>query len=187
MLHDPSADASTSTEPSTVDPAPKRRRGGAVAGAAIAVVVVGALIVGLTPGHFGLSLPGSNASASGTNDPQKTGCPSTSANVHWPKPATTTIHLNDEHSVINAHTGDIIQIALPAGRYRWMLTSGAGASLQGDSPAGYYDSGTNTCVWRFTAQSAGNAVVRFQGPILCQPNRACSPLILEADFAIKIA
>jgi hypothetical protein len=196
MLQEPPIDASTDTGPSgpsVISPAPgtgpsgKRRRGVAIAGVAIAVVAIGALVVGLTPGHFGLSVPLLNSSVGGTNDPQKTGCPSTSADVHWPKPANITVKISDTNSVTNAHVGDIIQIALPAGKYKWTLTSGGGSSLQSDSPAGYYDSSANTCVWRFTAQSAGTTIVKFQGPVLCQPNRACSPLILEAPFEMKIA
>jgi hypothetical protein len=189
MLHDSPADAS---DPSTISPAPgtgpsgKRRRGVAVAGAAIAVVAIGALVVGLTPGHFGLSIPVLNSSAGGTNNPQKTGCPSTSADVHWPKPANETIQSGDANKANTAHVGDTIQIALPAGHNRWTLVS-SGSLLQSVSPSGYYDTAANTCVWRFTAQSAGTTIVKFQGQALCQPNRACTPLILAPEFAITIS
>jgi len=165
----------------TVPTAPNRRR--LLIGGALGLVAVTAIIVTLfshqpNPG-------GSIIITVGKNDPAKTGCPSTSANVNWQKAATTFIHIDGANSIKTIHVGDIVEVALPAG-YVWSLLTAENMYFQQIEPGGAYESSQNVCVWHFSTLAPGNTILYFGRHILCQPGKICSDLGIRYAFAVTI-
>jgi hypothetical protein len=58
--------------------------------------------------------------------------------------------------------------------YRWQLaTSDPDHTLTSTATQGWYDGSLDSCVWQFTAASAGSAQLSYRGSIVCPPLELC--------------
>lgn len=115
-----------------------------------------------------------------------TGCPAATQTVAWPAPPDVVLTTPFPSSPTTLRAGQALEVALPFG-HLWHFEDGTEQpALALDVPAGYGDSGAQRCVWRFTAQRAGQVDLTFTMQALCPPKVAC-PLyiaILKAPISV---
>jgi hypothetical protein len=51
---------------------------------------------------------------------------------------------------------------------------------------GWYDTKSSACVWRFTAQRAGDAQLIFSGALPCPPLKTCPSSDRSATYRVTI-
>lgn len=113
------------------------------------------------------------------------GCPSDAVVTPPAGQPNVTIKLTDSTTVINAHTGDVIEVHLPFG-HQWSGPAAVPGNLQLQTPAGYALKSSNVCVWRFTARSSGTAHITFAGKPMCNAGELCPQYVLAASFTIDV-
>jgi hypothetical protein len=60
-------------------------------------------------------------------------------------------------------------------------------TLVGARSQGWHDPKSNTCVWRFTAQAAGDAQLVFTGTLPCPPLKFCPSSDRSATYRLTVA
>jgi hypothetical protein len=113
------------------------------------------------------------------------GCPSDAVVTPPSGQPNVIVKLTDSNTVINAHTGDVIEVHLPFG-HLWSGPATMPGNLQLQTPSGYALKSAKVCVWRFTAQSAGTAHLSFAGKPMCKANELCPQYVLAASFTIAV-
>jgi hypothetical protein len=59
-------------------------------------------------------------------------------------------------------------------------------ALVSAGPQGWYDAASRTCVWRFTAQGAGDAQLVFVGTLPCPPLKSCPSSDRSSTYRLSI-
>jgi hypothetical protein len=82
--------------------------------------------------------------------------------------------------------GQVLRVQLSAG-IRWNLNqSDKGADLAAITPFGYFHEPDGTCIWNFTAATAGKVNLNFTGGLVCAPNTACPAIAAIAAFTVTV-
>ncbi len=82
--------------------------------------------------------------------------------------------------------GQRLEIRLQPG-YNWELTvTDLNHILTLVAPGGWYDADAHACIWRFTAESTGNAQLNYQGTLICPPLELCPSVEQSAIYAVTI-
>ncbi len=141
---------------------------------AAAVIVSGVIFIGHTHNSTTAATTGGNT---------LTGCPGAAAQPNWPSNAALTIVPAEANAIKSIAIGSDLEVVLPANAV-WKFNHQNG-SLKMLQPAGYYDSTRSACIWRFTAQSAGQSQLYFTRQMLCKPGNVCSGIIILYTFTIQ--
>ena len=142
-----------------------------------------------TTGNGGAST-GKPVATATTAPPQSTaggnaqGCPDNTVYTTDPVKANVSVIPASANETIQAHVGDVVEIRLPFGK-RWTGPTSSQGNLTLQQPAGYGVKSDNTCVWRFTAHSAGTTSLQFISRALCKPHQMCPMYI--AVLPVKVA
>jgi hypothetical protein len=130
--------------------------------------------------------PTSASAATPTQTPgttAKTGCPAATQEVNWsPEPGA--IFTTKQSSSINVKVGETFEISLPMGHV-WKMAPLASSILKLDTPAGYGDAATQSCIWHFTTQASGQTSLEYTMQALCQPGTVCPAYITVVDMTVK--
>jgi hypothetical protein len=113
------------------------------------------------------------------------GCPSDAVVTPPAGQPNETIKLTDSNMMINAHTGDVIEVHLPFGE-QWSGPTASPGVLQLQTPSGYAFKTGKVCVWRFTAQSSGTAKISFSARAICKKGELCPQYVLVVPFTIDV-
>ena len=99
------------------------------------------------------------------------------------------------HVIVKEDSGSIHTLALrPNQRLEIRLDSQVQWALRLDDPQhilvsassqGWYDTTSNACVWRFTAQTAGDAQLAFSGTLPCPPLKSCPSSDRSATYRLS--
>lgn len=111
------------------------------------------------------------------------GCPSDAVVSTTPPPANVTVHMAQSHTTINAKKGDTVEFDLPFGQH-WAGPTGSTGILELQSSAGYANTTSNMCVWRFSVQGTGTTVVNFYGRAICTKGQLCPEYILNVQYEV---
>jgi hypothetical protein len=111
-----------------------------------------------------------------------TGCPGPVESITWPgRPAAI---VTPAQGAATVKVGQTLELRLPFG-HQWSLGA---AMLNGtftlDSPAGYADLPTRTCIWHFTAKQAGSQDLPIVMAPICQPHAECPQATVAYDITI---
>ena len=114
------------------------------------------------------------------------GCPSDAVVTPPAGQPNVIVKLTDSNTVINAHTGDVIEVHLPFGQLWSGPTMSPSNILQLQTPSGYALKSAKVCVWRFTAQSSGTEHLTFSAKAMCKPGELCPQYVLSVPFTIVV-
>jgi hypothetical protein len=106
-----------------------------------------------------------------------TGCPQPTQVVQWPSPPAVIVTSADASKGATVHVGQTLEVALPFGQRRSLGPTAGHPELLLNTPAGYGDASLTSCVWRFTAEEAGQAALEFSFKPLCQARMECPQYI----------
>jgi hypothetical protein len=84
--------------------------------------------------------------------------------------------------------GQTLELALPFGHH-WALAPSSTSwqsTLTLDTPAGYGDTSLQSCVWRFTAKRAGEALIAFTFTPNCKPPMECPQIMGFVKVAVTV-
>jgi hypothetical protein len=118
----------------------------------------------------------STPTVAGTYD-TTTGCPQATQVVQWPSPPAVIVTSANASTGATVHVGQTLEVALPFGQHRSLGLSAGRPELLLNTPAGYGDASLKSCVWRFTAEEAGQATLEFSFKPLCQAHMECPQFI----------
>jgi hypothetical protein len=83
--------------------------------------------------------------------------------------------------------GQTLELALVFG-HRWSLGPATWEpALALDAPAGYGDASLASCIWHFTAQTAGQIMLTFTSAPVCQAHIACPQLQLVLKIPVTVS
>lgn len=153
-----------------------------------ATVVLALMLAGCGSSATGSSYGGSAANPAPTivkGDSTTQGCPD-NVTLNPPPPAPTII-VNQGHSqtTVDAHTGDTIEIQLPASR-KWTGPTASQGNLELQMPYGYVSPEVKMCSWRFVAKGSGMTTLSFEGRAICNKGQMCPEYILSLPFTIEV-
>jgi hypothetical protein len=83
--------------------------------------------------------------------------------------------------------GQTLEIALAFGHHWSFEPVAFGGVLLLNTPAGYGDMSLKSCVWRFTAQQAGQITLNFTFAPICQLHMECPQYIGLLKIAIAVS
>jgi hypothetical protein len=113
-------------------------------------------------------------------------CPSAARHVTWPSPPTLVVRFNPPSSApapVILRPSQTLEIDL-YGHWTWQLrTPQVAPTLAVEAPAGYLDDFVQSCVWRFTAQQAGDEQLQFFGNGMCQ---GATATCVAAFFTLRV-
>jgi hypothetical protein len=99
------------------------------------------------------------------------------------------ITLNEDGGAIHTaalHAGQRLEIRLDS-QVQWALRiDDPNHSLTSAQSQGWHEVTSNSCVWRFTAQAAGNAQLIFTGTLPCPPLKTCPSADRSATYRLSI-
>ena len=102
-----------------------------------------------------------------------TGCPLPTQVVQWSSPPTVVVMSTQATKGASLQIGQTLELALGFG-HRWSLGPATWEpTLALDAPAGYGDASLKSCIWRFTAQKAGQMTLTFTSAPVCQAHMKC--------------
>jgi hypothetical protein len=113
------------------------------------------------------------------------GCPSDAVVSTTPTAGAVVVKASQNDQTITVHKGDIVIFELPFG-HRWSAPAGSQGVLELQPPAGYASLDTQSCIWRYVAQSSGQSKVIFLARALCNPGQLCPQYIIQFSFTIKV-
>jgi hypothetical protein len=97
--------------------------------------------------------------------------------------------LNEDGGPIHTaslHPGQRLEIRLDS-QVQWGLrVDDPQHVLVSANAQGWHDARSNTCVWRFTAQAAGDAQLVFSGTLPCPPLKVCPSSDRSAIYRLSI-
>lgn len=111
------------------------------------------------------------------------GCPSDAVVSPAPPAANVTVHMAQSHTTINAQQGNVVEFDLPFGQH-WSGPIGSVGSLELQPPAGYANTSSKMCVWRFTVQGTGTTLVNFYGQAICTKGQLCPQYVINIQFEV---
>ncbi len=113
------------------------------------------------------------------------GCPSDAVVTPPAGQPNVTIKLTDTNTIVNAHTGDVIEVHLPFGQ-QWSGPASTPGILQLQTPSGYALKTAKVCVWRFIAQGTGTAKIAFSAKAICKSGQLCPQYVMAVPFTIDV-
>jgi hypothetical protein len=152
---------------------------------------------GVTTGSAGTTGPSTTPTAAGVSTgpgtptvagigSTTTGCPSPTQVVTWPSPPTVIITSTQASKGASLRVGQTLEIALAFG-HRWSFEPiGNEGVLVLNTPAGYGDMSLKSCVWRFTAEQAGQGTLTFTDAPICQLHTECAQYIGILKIAVAV-
>lgn len=135
--------------------------------------------------NSGSGSTGSTPPPSSTGAVNPHGCPSNAVVSTSPTPANVVLKPSNSSTTISAHQGDVIEIQLPFGQV-WNGPTASQGVLQLETPAGYAQAATNSCIWRFTAKGTGITQLNFYGKAICTKGQMCPQYVMSVPFTINV-
>lgn len=111
------------------------------------------------------------------------GCPSDAVVSTAPPKANVTVNMAQSHTTINVQKGDVVQFNLPFGQH-WSGPTDSVGVLDLQSPAGYANTTSKMCVWRFNVQGTSTTVVNFYGQAICTKGQLCPQYVMNVQFEV---
>ncbi len=147
------------------------RRIGWVVGVAL-LVSLGLVACGVTPTSTATS-PASSTTTSRTTPTATaaTGCPLPTQTVQR-APANVIVRPLTDVQPVNASVGQTIEVQLPFG-HKWALFPAMSTLVTLQTPAGYGDASVQSCIWRFTAATAGTGQIVYLVSPVCGAGVEC--------------
>jgi hypothetical protein len=113
----------------------------------------------------------------------QTGCPEANQDVNWPSAPGAVFTPNQSKSV-SVNVGEAFEIALPMG-FKWRMSPLSSSILKLDTPAGYGDTASHSCVWHFTTLSSGQAGIQYSMGPVCTKGMKCPAYLMLVDFNVQ--
>ncbi len=114
------------------------------------------------------------------------GCPNNTVVTTPPAPASVILTNKNSGNTISVSKGETVEVHLPLGMAWSGPTNLSQELLTMQGPAGYADSATNACVWRFVAVGTGTAQLAFVGRPICKKGQLCPMYIMAMPFTVEI-
>jgi hypothetical protein len=103
-----------------------------------------------------------------------------------PADVTVKLAVAETRPSVTVQKGQTLDILLPA-VYRWRLSAGnLGTTLRAVGSGGWYDTASESCVWRFTAANVGTIPLDFGGSPVCAPDTKCPALALAVSYIVIV-
>jgi hypothetical protein len=132
-------------------------------------------------------------SGNGTPSPTTTATPSTEhCPVQQPPsgvtPADIVVNGGGQNATpVAMRVGQTLDIHTPAA-YLWTQSiDGPATVLRPRQDNGWYDATSGTCVWRFTALTAGQVTISFTGRPYCPPGQVCPAFVFLLQFPVHVS
>ena len=116
-----------------------------------------------------------------------TGCPLPTQVVQWSSPPTVVVMSTQATKGASLQIGQTLELALVFG-HRWSLGPATWEpTLALDAPSGYGDASLASCIWRFTAQKAGQITLTFTSAPVCQAHITCPQYQLVLKIPVTVS
>jgi hypothetical protein len=115
-----------------------------------------------------------------------TGCPSPTHVVNWPSPPTVIITSAQASKGASLQVGQTLEIALAFGSHWSFEPVAAHGVLVLNTPAGYGDASIKSCVWRFTAEQAGQVTLIYTVAPICLAHMECPQYVGILKIAVDV-
>ena len=116
-----------------------------------------------------------------------TGCPLPTQVVQWSSPPTVVVMSTQATKEASLQIGQTLELALGFG-HRWSLGPATWEpTLALDAPSGYGDASLASCIWRFTAQKAGQITLTFTSAPVCQAHITCPQYQLVLKIPVTVS
>jgi hypothetical protein len=87
---------------------------------------------------------------------------------------------------VTLQVGQTLEVALPFGQRQSIAPAAGGPALLLNTPAGYGDASLKSCVWRFTAEQAGQTLVTFSSAPICKPGIDCPQYVAIRKITVTV-
>lgn len=151
-----------------------------------AVCLLGILTLsacGVTTGSASKSLPANTPIVMNPGGASLNPCPG--AGGALAKTPQRVLTLNDSHKTTQVHTGDVVEVQLPANMHWTVQANTVNSILKPLQPQGGVDGTTNTCRWLYVVSTAGSAHLTFIGTPLCESAKPCPTIAEDEEFNIQ--